>query len=70
MFQKKKNDSSYKIIWVFDLNRSLQGFDKPGVTDVSFGCPNCICKKSITFDSLESLNKSPVRNFLTLHGVP
>ncbi len=36
----------------------FKGFDKPGVADVSFRCPNRICKKSITFDSLNSLNKS------------
>jgi len=29
-----------------------------GVADVSFRCPNRICKKSIAFDSLNSFNLS------------
>jgi len=41
---------------ILDLNRSLQGFDKPGVVDVSFRFPNRICKNSITFDRLNILN--------------
>ena len=49
-----------KIPVIFDLNRSLQGFDKPGVADVCFKCPNRICKKSITLDNLNSLNVSAI----------
>jgi len=43
---------------IFDLNHSSQGFDKPGVADVSFRYPNRICKKSIAFDRLNILNLS------------
>jgi len=38
--------SILKIPAIFDLNRSIQGFDKVGVADVSFRCPNRVCKKS------------------------
>ena len=50
-----------KIPVIFDLNHSLQEFDKPGVADASFRYPNRICKKSIAFDSLNSLNISQIR---------
>jgi len=45
-----------KIPAIFNLNGSLQGFDKPGVADVSFRSPNRICKKLIAFDRLNILN--------------
>ena len=50
--------SILKIPAIFDLNRRLQGFDNPGVADVSFRCPNRICKKSIAFDRLNILKVS------------
>jgi len=43
--------SSLKIPVILDLNRSLQGFDKPGVADVSFRYPFDICNNFIDFDS-------------------
>ena len=41
--KKIRQISILKIPAIFELNRSLQGFDKQGVADVSFRCPNRIC---------------------------
>ena len=48
--------SVLKIPAIFELNRSLGVFDKPGVADVSFRYPFDICNNFMDFDSLESLN--------------
>jgi len=43
--------SILKIPVIFDLNHSLQGFDKPGVPDVGFRYPFDICNIFVDFDS-------------------
>jgi len=53
-----------KIPVIFDLNRNLQGFDRPGVADLSFRYTNRICKKSITFDKLNILNLSSIQDIV------